>query len=761
MLTVVKRSRLTPVRKEATGERNLLAWLGDDRMLSRSLGWIFVLGPLSALVGLLFPQPRYAIPALIVAASIVGLVVGIGLLAGAFDRMPEAVYPALVYVATALITVVVYAAGRPIGGARSYYLWAIPYAFAFFSRRQVIGQLAFMTACSFGALALFVASHPTAESLGSYLGVWFVSVMTVLVVGGLVRRLTQSLRHAELRFRRKFDSAPVGFAFVSLEREFLDVNDAFCRMTGRRRDELVGTRTSDLWHPDDDTQIVQRLRECAQTNAVDFDARVIRPDGTVRSVSVSTTFITPGHGKPYHYALVRDITEQLRDREMLAHQAIHDSLTGLYNRTLLVDRLEAALERGRGGVAVVLVDLDRFKVINDSLGHHIGDQILTALASRFASAIAIGDTLARFGGDEFAVLCEDVRDPMDALARATRIMRSLEEPITLTSGSHVICASLGVAVADQPRASASRLLADADAALHRAKVRGRARVEMFDESLRSEVKERLALERELRVALDKGQFFVEYQPTVDTDTGYPTGLEALVRWRHPSLGVVSPADFVPVAEDTGLIDKLGEWVLQTATADLAVWQAALPTEPPLRVAVNVSGRQLASDGFVDTVACALRRSGIGPGTLGLEITESLLLNTDEELLARLHRLKELRTRLLLDDFGTGYSSLAYLKRFPIDVLKIDRSFIDGLGTEDEDTAIVEAIIRMAGALNLEVVAEGLESERQLGELRRLGCHRVQGFIVSPPLARERVEEFLREQMAVSAASEASAFGARA
>jgi diguanylate cyclase (GGDEF)-like protein len=467
---------------------------------------------------------------------------------------------------------------------------------------------------------------------------------------------------------------------------------------------------------------------------------------------VSSLLITPDKGEPYYYALVRDVTEHRRDREMLAHHAIHDAVTGLYTRTLLVDRLETALERSRGGIAVVLADLDRFKLINDSLGHHVGDQLLVALGRRRASAVEPGDTLARFGGDEFAVLCENVRDPMDALARASRITRALEDPITLTSGSHVISASVGVAVAEGTRVNPASLLADADAALYRAKARGRGRVEMFDESLRTEVNERLELERDLRVALDAGQLFVEYQPTVNTYTGCPSGVEALVRWRHPTLGIVSPADFVPVAEDSGLITSIGAWVLRTATADLAAWQAALPMKPPLRVAVNVSGRQLATDDFVDNVACAIQGSGIAPGTLGLEITESLLLNNDDDLLGRLRSLKALGARLLLDDFGTGYSSLAYLKRFPMDVLKIDRSFIDGLGTEDEDSAIVEAIIKMAGALGLEVVAEGLESEQQLAELRRLGCHRVQGFLISPPMHPNEVEPFLREQLAVSEAS---------
>ncbi len=736
--------------------RGSLSWFDDERFIGRSLGWLFVIWPLTALAGLAFPQPRYAVDWLMVVPSVLAMSIGLALLAGVFNRVPRGVYPALVYLAIALVTVAVYASGAPGAGTRFYYLWITPYAFVFFSRRQAVTQTLLVAACWLGALAVFVYQHPSVGPFTSFLGMWFAGVMTAIVVGVLVRRLTSTLRHADLRFRRGFDSATVGFAFVSLDRVVLDVNDALCRIVGRPREELIGRHTGVFWHPGDTDNVAERVATAVETPAaVELEARVVRPDGAVRWVAMSSALVSPEGDRPYYYALVRDITEQRRDREMLAAQAIHDRLTGLYNRTLLMDRLEVALERHRGGVAVLLIDVDRFRLVNDSLGHHVGDEILTALGRRLTSAVQHGDTVARFGGDEFAVLCENVRDPMDALARASGLTRALEEPLRLTSGAHLLAASVGVAVAKGRRVNAAGLLADADAALHRAKARGRGRVEMFDESLRAEVRARLELERELRRAVDTDQFFVEYQPTVDTYSGRPTGLEALVRWRHPRLGIVSPADFIPVAEDTGLITKIGEWVLQRASSDLAAWQAAVPMDPPVRVAVNVSGRQLATTDFTKTVRCAVG-SGIAPGTLGLEITESLLLNTDDDLHARLVSLKELGVRLLLDDFGTGYSSLAYLKRFPMDVLKIDRSFIDGLGIDQESSAIVEAIIKMAAALDLEVVAEGLESECQLEELRRLGCDRVQGFVISPPLPPEKVEGFLREQFAVSEASAARA-----
>ena len=753
MAAIVDRLRAMRVRRARRVESDPLSWFDDDQIVTRSLGWLFVFGPLTPMAGLLFPHPRYEIGIWTVAAAAGVMFVGLALLTGVFDRIPRAMHPLFVYVATALITIVVYATGLPGTGTRFYYVWAIAYAFAFFSRRQAVAQTVFVVLCSLGAVALFVDRHPDVGSLDSSLGMWFALVLTVIVVGTLVRRLTGSLRHAELRFRGGFDSAPVGFAFVSLDRELLDVNNAFCRIVGRPRDELIGAPTSVFWHPGDIDKVAKRVATALTTpEALEFEARILRPGGEARWVSVSCTVIRPDTGRPYYYSMVRDITAHRRDREMLAHQAIHDPLTGLYNRTLLVDRLETMLERSRGDVAVLLADLDQFKVINDSLGHHVGDQLLVALAPRLASVLEPGDTLARFGGDEFVVLCENVRDPMDALARASRMIHALEEPIVLTSGSHVVSASVGVAVAAGRRVDADGLLADADAAMYRAKARGRGRVEIFDETLRTQAQERLELERELRIAVDTGQFFLDYQPTVDTYTGRPTGLEALLRWGHPRMGIVSPADFIPVAEDTGLINKIGEWVLRTATAELAVWQATLPMKPPLRVAVNVSGRQLATAEFTDTVAQVIRNSGIAPGTLGLEITESILLNTDDDLVGRLLSLKSLGVRLLLDDFGTGYSSLAYLKRFPMDVLKIDRSFIDGLGTDVENSAIVEAIIKMAAALGLEVVAEGLESKDQLVELRRLGCDRVQGFVISPPLPRDEVEGFVREQLALSEAT---------
>jgi diguanylate cyclase (GGDEF)-like protein len=622
MATVACRVRGLSTSRPARVESDPVSWFNDTRFMSRSLGWLFLLAPSSALLGMLFPHPEYGNPPPIVASALAAIVVGGALLSGRFDRAPHWMFPGFAYLATALVTVVVYATGTPGLGTRFYYLWATPYAFAFFSRRQAVAQTLFVAACSLGALALFVHDHPAVGSFDKYLGLSFASVVTVIVVGSLVRRLTQPpTRGAALS------------AGIRLGARRLRLRVARPGDPGRQRRAVP-----------DDRPGPGRARRCADVRLVargrgrrgspgasprrtsrspwSFEARVQRSDGVTRWVSVSAALVTPERGRPYHYALIRDITEHRRDREMLAHQAIHDGLTGAYNRTLLIDRLETALERGRGGVAVVWADLDRFKLVNDSLGHHMGDELLVVAARRLRGALQPGDTLARFGGDEFAVLCEGVRDPMDALARASRMARALEDPIRLTSGSHAVSASFGVAVAEGNRVNSVRLLAHADAAVYRAKARGRGRVEMSDESLLAEVQERLMLERELRVVFDQGQFFIEYQPTVDACTGMPTGLEALVRWRHPALGVVSPADFVPVAEGTGLIVRLGQWVLQRATEDLARWQAALGMQSQLRVAVNISGRQLADVGFVDTVAEAVRTSGIAPGALGLEITES-------------------------------------------------------------------------------------------------------------------------------------------
>jgi diguanylate cyclase (GGDEF)-like protein/PAS domain S-box-containing protein len=427
------------------------------------------------------------------------------------------------------------------------------------------------------------------------------------------------------------------------------------------------------------------------------------------------------------------------------HRALHDPLTSLPNRALALDRLEGALARRRRdgrAVAVLLADLDQFKLVNDSLGHAAGDDLLVALAPRLHDAVRPSDTVARLGGDEFLVVCEQLDGPHEAIRVAERVAQAINQPIVLSADEHFITASIGIAVAESADALPEELLRDADAAMYRAKERGRGRYELFDDVLRKRVLLRLRTENELRRGLEQGELRVVYQPVVELAGGTVTAVEALVRWQHPKRGLLEPVDFIPVAEDSGLIGALGDWVLAAACRDGAAWQKRFPRSEPLLVCVNASPRQLANAAFPARVADTMSRHGLAPGSLALEITESVLMEEAHAPVTVLASLREYGLRLMLDDFGTGYSSLAYLKRFPLDVLKIDRSFVSGLGRDEEDSAIVAAIVQMARTLGLTVVAEGVERPEQLERLRELGCDRVQGRLIAEPMPAADVERLM-------------------
>jgi diguanylate cyclase (GGDEF)-like protein/PAS domain S-box-containing protein len=425
------------------------------------------------------------------------------------------------------------------------------------------------------------------------------------------------------------------------------------------------------------------------------------------------------------------------------HAAMHDALTGLPNRSLAIDRIERALRRSRRAsttTAVLLLDVDRFKNVNDSLGHAAGDDLLRALAPRLEGVVRPGDTVARLGGDEFVVVCEGLDGFPDAAVISERLQRAIGEPITLESGEQVVTASIGIAVATHPGDTPESLVRDADAAMYRAKDRGPGGYERFDDQMRQDLLGRLQIESELRHGLKEGELRVHYQPVVDIQSGHIASVEALVRWQHPRRGSVPPLEFIPIAEESGLIADLGLWVLDAACRQVAAWQRDF--DIPLGLSVNVSGRQIANSAFPAHVADVQRRSGLLPGTLALEITESVLLEEADSPAAVLAELSGQDLRLVLDDFGTGYSSLSYLKRFPLDALKVDRSFVAGLGGDAEDSGIVEAVVKMAQTLGLDVIAEGVETPAQLDELQRLGCQYGQGYLFARPLAAEVLEESL-------------------
>ncbi|HET7486901.1 MAG TPA: EAL domain-containing protein [Acidimicrobiales bacterium] len=544
-------------------------------------------------------------------------------------------------------------------------------------------------------------------------------------VAGTAQDVTAS-RQAEERFRNLLDAAPDAMVIVGSDGLLELVNRQTEALLGYAREELVGQPVEIL--------LPERFHEAHTTHRAGFfgtprtrpmgegsELYARRKDGSEVPVEISLSPLRTERGTVVS-AAIRDVTSRKVAEEELAHQALHDSLTGLPNRTLLADRLDHALARASrngGEVAVLFLDLDRFKLINDSLGHAVGDGVLVALADRLQRIVRATDTVARFGGDEFVVVCEDARE---GLRLADRLAEAVLQPVVVDGEEMFLSVSVGVAVA-QGAQSAEAILRDADAAMYRAKERGRARIEYFDETMRTEAAAKLESHSALHRALERREFRVHYQPIVDLRTGQVETVEALVRWAHPERGMVSPGEFIPVAEESGLIVPLGAWVLEEAARHHKGWRGEHPT---LGLGVNISARQLRHPDLVPSLRDTLARTGTPPSSLIVELTESVLMEDMDAHRHALTALRDLGVRLAIDDFGTGYSSLTYLRRFPVDTVKIDQTFVQGLASDPADRAIVESVVDLAHALGMRVVAEGVESRTQVDLLRRLGCDQAQG-----------------------------------
>ena len=579
---------------------------------------------------------------------------------------------------------------------------------------------------------------------------------TALVVNGRVagvqgfarditprRAAERGLRESEERYRRIFQESRDAIYVTGVDGRFEEVNQAFVELFGYSREELLARDTSVLYASPADRQ---RFRdEIARAGFVrDYEMRLLRRDGGPIDVLLSASVRRAPDGTLLGYqGIFHDITERKRAAEQLAYGTLHDALTGLPNRALLVDRLEHAAERVRRGdflSAVLFLDLDRFKVVNDSLGHGLGDRMLLECARRLEDALRPGDTLARFGGDEFTVLLEGISGLLEATHLAERLLAAVAEPFDLEGHEVFATASIGIALAATGQEDPEELLRNADAALSRAKVLGKNRLEVFDRAMHAEAMARLRLETDLRRALDRGEFRLVFQPIVVLDTGTIDGFEALLRWRHPERGDVGPDAFIPVAEETGLILPLGRWVVEECCRQMQRWTEAGHTQ--LAMSLNLSARQFAEPDLAGYLAGALEQCGMPAHRFRLEITESVLLEQAGPALGTLMRLRDMGMVLCMDDFGTGYSSLGYLHRFPLDVVKIDRSFVSRMDRDARSAQMVHAIVNLARNLRVKVVAEGVETREQLASLRGMGCDHAQGFLFAEPLSEEQVTRML-------------------
>ncbi|MGL5079868.1 MAG: putative bifunctional diguanylate cyclase/phosphodiesterase [Microcoleaceae cyanobacterium] len=533
--------------------------------------------------------------------------------------------------------------------------------------------------------------------------------------------------------------------------EIVYVNRAFTQITGYFAEDVLGQTPRILQGPKTDRQVLETMKCSLQERKV-FQGETInyRKDGTEFHNHWRVEPICSASGQITHYlAIQRDITHQKQSEHLLTACETSDPLTRLPNRSILTYRLQEAIEKTHCHqdylFALLFLDLDHFKLVNDSLGHQAGDQLLVAIAQRLQQCVRPTDMIARLGGDEFAILLNNIRDLATVSQIAERIQQNLRKTLLLKGHELSTTVSIGIALSSTGYDHPEDLLRDADIALHRAKARGRACYAVFNKTMHLRVLERLHLENDLRRAVDTQQLQLHYQPIVSIKTGRIAGFEALLRWYHPQRGAIPPAQFIPVAEETGLIQEIGEWVLRTACKRAGVWDQMFPNSSPLFMSVNLSSQQLTQINLVETIAQILAETRCDPNRLKLEITESAITEKADMAISTLKELKALGIRLCIDDFGTGYSSLSRLYSFPISTLKIDRSFVSGIDLADGTTKIVEAIIALGQNLGMEVIAEGVETEQQLHVLRRLNCQYAQGYWFARPTTYQEVEALLTSQ----------------
>jgi len=557
------------------------------------------------------------------------------------------------------------------------------------------------------------------------------------------QRHMEELKESESRFHSAFSHAAIGMALVTTEGKFIQANKAFSDMLGRNPAQMLEAKLEELVNPDDIDALrgpVEKLVQ-GELSTVHTEIRAKHRDGADVWIALNISLARDWQFRTHNLIVqAQDVSARRRAEAELYHNAYHDSLTQLSNRVHFDEQLNRAIARVQRHpeqrFAVMYLDFDRFKLVNDSLGHKAGDELLVSVGKRLKAMLRETDVLARLGGDEFAILVEDLRHQRDAVELAERIHKELEKPVRLGPMDVAVSASIGITFSTNNYQSSDDIVRDADIAMYKAKSKGKAQTALFDSSQHATVSAQLQLETELRKALGKGQIYLEYQPICTLKNAKLVGFEALARWNHPERGLLEPSMFIPVAEETGLIVPLGNWVLAEACRQMRDWRA-IRDGTDLRMSVNVSSLQLTHPDFVSHVGRSLQAAEMKPSQLTLEVTESVLMNGIENAVSTLTALRQMGVQLSIDDFGTGYSSLSYLATLPIDALKVDRSFIDRMSRDSEGSEIVKAIFKLGQALSKVVYAEGIETSAQLALLRELGCEFGQGFLLSRPVNAER------------------------
>jgi len=584
------------------------------------------------------------------------------------------------------------------------------------------------------------------------LGSSFATLFVLAFGGGLVVALRRTKRAmdadiaGEALYRVTYEQAAIGISHLALDGTFLRANQRYCAMTGYSERELLSRRFQDLLLPEDRPSEPQ-MAQLLESGSLKTESRQVRKDGRVIWAAAAVAAVRDRSGKPdYLVAMVQDITESRQAQDKLLHQAHYDTLTGLPNRVLLFDRIEQTLKQARRQphtAGLLFVDLDRFKSVNDTLGHETGDFLLREAAARLTRSVRSVDSVARVGSDEFVIVLGHIADAQNAALVAARVIAAMAGPFVVKGSEVFVTASIGIAIYPGDGDDCETLLRNADVAMTRAKEIGRNNAQFYNAAMNERAMGKLLLESDLRHALERGEFRLHFQPKARIADRLVTGFEALLRWEHAGEGLVSPAKFVPLLEESGMIVPVGEWVLRAACAQVAAWQNA--GWSPVPVAVNVSAKQFLHLDLFGIVDRALSDYGIDAALLEIEITESDAMLDPEHAMGVLHRLKDRGVLAAIDDFGTGYSSLGYLKRFPIHLLKLDRSFVTGLPDDADDASISRAVVAMAHGLGLKVIAEGVETEAQRSFLEANGCDLMQGYLFSRPLPANECEVFLRRR----------------